>query len=181
MRRPSWEGVPGSAVQTTSCWSGSVAQVRASQSRVSSCGDGVVQNLAAPAPGGDVVVAPPAPEVVVPHGEFTDEGRHALVLRITARFHAEHGDAGVRGVLPVRVKCFHRRFGENQPRVVAILLGNAREIGEQCRGHRIPGENVHAAAHDESRRGGELVEEPPQLRLDLLRGLTARAGGVLAA
>lgn len=36
MRRASWEGEPGSADQTTSCWSVSVVVARASQSRVSS-------------------------------------------------------------------------------------------------------------------------------------------------
>jgi fermentation-respiration switch protein FrsA (DUF1100 family) len=44
----------------------------------------------------------------------------------------------------------------------------------------VPGEDVRAPAQDDGRRGGQVVQQTPQLRLDLLRGAPAGPGGVPA-
>jgi hypothetical protein len=59
-------------------------------------------------------------------------------------------------------------------------VGDLREVGEQRGGHRVPGEDVRAPAQDEGRRGGRVVQQTPQLWLDLLRGAPAGPGGVPA-
>lgn len=56
-------------------------------------------------------------------------------------------------------------------------------IGDRGSGERVPGEYVHAAAHDDGhdgRGGREVVQDPAQLRLGLLRGAAARPGRLLA-
>lgn len=174
-RSPSWEGVPGSAVQTISCWSGSVLAVSVSQSRLRVPATGWWRLLGADAATGDVVRGPPLAELRVLYGEFADEGGQPGVVGVLGCFHAQLGGAG--DGLPVGVQRPHGRVGEDQPDVIAVFLRNLREIGDRGGGEGVPGENVHAAAQHNGRGDGEVVEQPLQLRLDLLPGTPPGPGG----
>lgn len=61
-----------------------------------------------------------------------------------------------------------------------MLLGNLSEVGDESRGQRVPGQDVHAAAEDDGGRGGEVFQQALELRLYLLPGAAPDAGGLFA-
>jgi hypothetical protein len=71
-------------------------------------------------------------------------------------------------------------IGEHQSHVVALALGDLREVRDQGRGQGVPGQYVHVAAEDRGRNLCELVEEELYLRSHLLRRAAARSAGVPA-
>lgn len=102
----------------------------------------VSQPLGAHPYAGHLATCPPLPEVGVGHRELADEGGQPGVARAPGSLQTQVGDAGPSVRPPVEVELPEGGVGEEQPGVVAFLLGDPVEVGEQGGSQRVPGEDV---------------------------------------
>jgi hypothetical protein len=129
----------------------------------------MAQSLGAHPPAGHLSPGRPSTEVRVRHRQFADEGGQLGVAGALGGLDEQSGDATEGDRPPVAVDLPGAWVGEEQPDVVALLLRDPVEVGEESGCRSVPGQDFRAAAHDE--RGGrrQLVPETSELRLNPLR------------
>lgn len=69
-----------------------------------------------------MVGGPPLAEVLVLDAQFTDQSGQPGVVGVLRRLHAQLCDRGPGDAFPVGVQSAHRRVGEENPHVIAVLL-----------------------------------------------------------
>lgn len=84
------------------------------------------------------------------------------------------------GRVSVGVQGPHGGVREENADIVPVLFRNLPEVGDERGGQGIPRDDVHTPPHGDGRGGGEIGQQPPQLRLDFLPSPAPGAGDFLS-
>jgi hypothetical protein len=108
------------------------------------------------------VLGPPAAEVGIPDRQLADQLGELGVAGVAPGVQVQRGDGATGAHLPVRVQLAGALVQEHVAGHVALALRQRVEVGEQCAGHAVAGQDVPAAADDHGRDVGQRFQHPVQ-------------------